>query len=232
MCGYIKRVTDRPAFRALMEQLGWDELIEDLQVPDQPIQHFYPAFGGDTHRQIQGLIIASAGAPRAVDATWWFDCRVQDNQLQAGSRTTFNARNLGSPFWVGALHHHRGIVIADVIGESKYIAGRKHQYLMTSDNPFLLGALYQPFSNDQFSCAIITRDEHPKFHPYHDKAFPLFLPPDRAFLQTWLDPDVHESDDINALLQHPRLFPSLTVQEVKTYKSATPIGKSTRLDAD
>lgn len=229
MCGFIKRVTDRPAYRALIRQLGWEELLGD----DTPgVQRFYPAFGGDAGRQIKNLVINSRGRLSAVDATWWFDCEEQDGRLVVGKRTTFNARNLDSPFWKGALRHHRGVVIADAIGESRIIQGRKHQYLMESDTPFLLGALYRRFSSDLYACAIITRDEHPKFRPYHDKAFPLFLPIDRTFLDTWLDSSRDQADEIDALLHHPRLFPTLRVQEVKTYKSEQAIGEPALLPAD
>jgi len=229
MCGFIKRVTDRPAFRGLIRQLGWEEILGDQP---KETQQFYPAFGGDATRQIKGLVIEEQGRECAVDATWWFDCEDQDGQLVVGKRTTFNARNLDSPYWKGALRHHRGVVIADGIGESKVINGKKHQYLMESDTPFLLGALYHRFPSGQYACAIITRDEHPKFRPYHDKAFPLFLPLDRAFLGIWLDSSAAQDDEIDELLRHPRLFPTLNVQEVKTYKSAQPIGDPELLTAD
>lgn len=232
MCGYIKRVTDRPAFRELMEQLGWDELIEPLTSSNDSIQHFYPAFGGNPNRKIKGLIIDEKGKHRAVDATWWFDCQAEDDELVVGKRTTFNARNLDSPLWRGALRHHRAIVIADGLGESRKIDGKKHQYLMESKKPFLLGALYRRFSNGHYSCAIITRDAHPKFEPYHDKAFPLFLPNDRELVNTWLNGCITESEEIDNLLNHPKLFPDLLVQEVKTYKNALPIGDQILLQAD
>lgn len=50
----------------------------------------------------------------------------------------------------------------------------------------ILGAVYQAFPNGKYSCAVITRDEHPRFAPYHDKAFPLFLPHNLDFLKLWL----------------------------------------------
>lgn len=229
MCGFIKRVTDRPAYRALIKQLGWDDLLAG---DDVGLQQFYPAFGGDSSRQIKGLVIEEGGHTRAVNATWWFDCKEEGDQLVVGKRTTFNARNLDSPFWKGALRHHRGIVVATGIGESKVIEGKKHQFLMESETPFLLGALYRWFPAGHYSCAVITRDEHPKFTPYHEKAFPLFLPIDRDFLDTWLDPDITQADVIDELLTRPRLYTDLQVQEVKSYKGAIPIGSSRSISAD
>lgn len=229
MCGFIKRVTDRPAYRALIKQLGWDDLLAGA---DDGLQQFYPAFGGDSSRQIKGLVIEEGGQTRTVNATWWFDCSEQDGQLVVGKRTTFNARNLDSPYWKGALRHHRGVVVATGIGESKVIEGKKHQFLMESDTPFLLGALYRRFPAGHYSCAVITRDEHAKFAPYHEKAFPLFLPEDRDFIDTWLDPDVAQADVIDELLAHPMLFADLQVQEVKSYKGAVPIGHPSFIKAD
>mgnify|MGYP003624693367 CR=1 FL=1 len=233
MCGYIRRVTDSPEVQELLEELGMGDLFEPL-VSEAPagMEQFYPAFGGNPDRRIRGLIIQEEGRPRLVDATWWFDCKESGDTLEVGKRTTFNARNLDSPYWKGALRHHRGIVIATGIGESKKIDGRKHQYLMEGARPFLLGALYRSFPNGQFSCAVITRDAHIKFEPYHDRAFPLFLPSTQEFTETWLAEDVPQANEIDELLEHPRLFATLKVEEVKTFKSGVNSPAATVLQAD
>ncbi|WP_152207423.1 hypothetical protein [Marinobacter changyiensis] len=127
MCGYIRRVTDSPEVAELLEELGLGDLFEPL-VSQAPagMEQIYPAFGGNSARQIRGLIIQEEGKPRLVDATWWFDCTANEDRLEVGKRTTFNVRNLDSPYWKGALRHHRGIVVATGIGESKKINGRTH----------------------------------------------------------------------------------------------------------
>lgn len=231
MCGYIRRVTDSPAVADLLDQIGLGHLSSGLKA-DGELEHFYPAFGGNPKRQIRGLIIQEEDEPRLVNATWWFDCKASGDGLEVGKRTTFNARNLDSPFWKGALRHHRGLVIATGIGESKKIDGRKHQYLMEGTEPFLLGALYRPFPNGQYSCAVITRDAHLKFEPYHDKAFPLFLPPTRHFVRTWLSEDLPQANEIDELLANPRLYATLKVEEVKTFKDGAVSPNATVLDAD
>jgi putative SOS response-associated peptidase YedK len=93
---------------------------------------------------------------------------------------------------------------------------------MQSDNVFVLGALYQKFSDNKYSCAVITRDAHPKMEPYHDKAFPGFLPNDDEFLKLWLSKSVQQHPEIDYILNHPTLYPTLKVQRVKTYKDKVP----------
>lgn len=127
MCGYIRRVTDSPEVGQLLEEIGLGDLVQPLfSRSPTGMEQFYPAFGGDPGRQIRGLIIQQNGKPTLVDATWWFDCTARGDRLEVGKRTTFNARNLDSPFWTGPLRHHRGIVLATGIGESKKVNGRKH----------------------------------------------------------------------------------------------------------
>lgn len=231
MCGYIQRVTDSPHVAALMRRIGLGELLEPLLVGGYNVEHFYPAFGGAVNRKIRGVIIEENGEKKLINPTWWFDCSMGDEGLEVGKRTTFNARNLDSPFWKGALRHHRAIVIATSIGESKFIDGKKHQFLMKGE-AFILGALYRKFDDDTYSCAVITRNSHPKFEPYHDKAFPLFLPPDESFIDIWLDKEVTQDPLIDELLDNPKLYPCLEVTRVKSYKSAQKLGESILLDSD
>ncbi|GAA3953137.1 SOS response-associated peptidase family protein [Allohahella marinimesophila] len=233
MCGYVQRALETAELERLLEKIGLEELTGDLfsHSPDQ-VEHFYPAFGGNPNRKIRNLIIQHEGKPRLVDATWWFDCTAVGDELRVGKRTSFNARNLDSPFWKGALRHHRGLVAATGIGESKVIDGKKHQFLMIGNEPFLLGALYRPFSNGHFSCAVITRDAHLKMEPYHDKAFPLFIPATKDFVQLWLDDTVMQSEVIDELLAHPKLTATLQVEEVKTFKRGSVSALATVLEAD
>jgi len=232
MCGYIGRVTDNPFLQALLIQLGLEELFDPLTDTPSEIEQFYPAFGSDPKRMIRGLIIEEEGVKKLIDATWWFDCEQRGEELVVGKMTTFNARNLNSPYWKNALKHHRGIVVATELGESKWQGKKKHQYLMHGQQPFLMGALYRKFPNGKYSCAVITRDSHPKFEPYHDKAFPLFLPPEQYFIDLWLNKKITVHRDIDALLHSPKLYPELKVAEVKTFKSGKRIGDELQLSSD
>lgn len=231
MCGFIKRDAPAAALNAYLNPLGLGHLFDASGSNAEP-ELFYPAFGHAAGRQIKKLIIQQDSQKNAVNATWWFDCNEQSGELIVGDRTTFNARNLVSPYWKGAIRHHRAIVVATAVGESKLIAGKKHHYLMQSDQPILLGAVYRPFPNNLFSTAVITRDSHPRFEPYHDKAFPLFLPADKDFLDLWLS-DAEESDpDIAHLLEQPRIFNDLRVTRVKTFMDGAPIGVADHLAPD
>ncbi|MGQ8366236.1 SOS response-associated peptidase family protein [Glaciecola sp. 1036] len=221
MCGFIgydeRTITETPDLFDKLNSLS--DCIARI-----PSYSAYPAFGGDLSKRIP-LIIEDDGI-KLVNAIWWFDA-YQNNDLATalGNRTSFNARNLQSPFWRAALKHQRGIVLASSIGESKLVGKTKHQYLMQSKSPFLLGALYKKLPNNDYACAVITRDAHPKMEAYHDKAFPLFLPVLSHFLDKWLLAKGEIPSEVEQLLESPKLFPNLHVQRVKTYKSGQPMGK-------
>ncbi|MGS2721264.1 SOS response-associated peptidase family protein [Paraglaciecola aestuariivivens] len=216
MCGYI--------------EVNGERALPIMQLPEREIanqflhptfKRYYPAFGQDSSRTID-IVIEEEQQLKQVSATWWFDCSYSDGGLAVGNRTTFNARNLDSPYWRHAVMHQRAIVLATGLGESKKVGKTKHQYYMQSDDVFVLGALYQKFPNGQYSCAVITRDAHEKMQPYHDKAFPGFLPPDDGFLKLWLSKNVQQHSAIEQVLAVPTLYPNLQVQRVKTYKDKVP----------
>lgn len=231
MCGYLRRnagsQTMREYYEAIQLPVEWPKNPDGVE-----LLHMYPAFGGAAGRQIKDLVIREEGAIKTVDATWWFDCQELDGELIVGKRTTFNARNLESPYWKGAVRHHRGIAIATGIGESLQRDGKKHQYLMESDKPLLLGCVYRKFPGNLYSCAVITRDEHDRFGKYHDKAFPLMLPHDKQFLELWLSDEREDHPAIANLLARPRIFNDLKVTPVKTFKDAKAVGEVELVAAD
>jgi putative SOS response-associated peptidase YedK len=229
MCGYVRRHIPNKILREFMELLQQPGLFPEEGGED--LIHYYPAFGKDPSKTID-IIIRDEGQLRRVNATWWFDCAEQDCKLVVGDRTTFNARNLDSPYWKSAIRSRRAIIVCTGLGESKIIDGKKHQYLMTSDRPIFIGAVYRKFPGDLYSCALITRDSHPRFDAYHDKAFPLFLPYDNRFLELWLSGVREDHPAIASLLDQPKLFPTLEVQEVKSFKKGSKIGRSLLLSAD
>lgn len=212
MCGYIEVDGERqqPVMQFPEREIGRQFLAKSFK-------RFYPAFGQDPNKTID-IIIEENNELKQVSATWWFDCIDSPQGLSVGPRTTYNARNLVSPYWQGALRNNRAIVIATGIGESKMVGKTKHQYYMQSEEVFVLGALYRKFSDGRYSCAVITRDAHPKMQAYHDKAFPGFLPNEDKFLSLWLSKSVQHHPVIDQELNHPTLYPTLKVQRVKTYK--------------
>ncbi|MGO4893500.1 SOS response-associated peptidase family protein [Flavobacterium sp. W21_SRS_FM6] len=219
MCGYVELENGEKSIEGL-KQLNFNDLLAEFSCEQTEIA--YPAFGGDTQRKIP-IIILEQGELKKVYATWWFDCFLEQRQLVTGKRTTFNARNLSSPYWQSALHHQRGIMLATGLGESKLVGKTKQQFYFSSKQAFCLGVLYQKFANGEYSAAIITRDAHPKFEPYHDKAFPLFLPLLPDFAKLWLQSTSTIDPRISALLAQPRLYPRLEVQRVKTFKAKVAI---------
>lgn len=232
MCGYARRhikTVDLIEFTntiGLMSAYQFDAVSEELL-------HFRPAFGGAAHQQIKDLIIREDGQLKTVDATWWYQCQEHDGQLIVDNKlTTFNARNLQSKYWKHAIRHNRAIVLATAIGEGKEVDKKKHSYFVEGDTPLLIGAVYRKFENNLYSTAIITRDEHPRFSEYHDKAFPLFLPHDPDFLQLWLSDEPETHPAIAHLLENPRIFNTLKVTEVKTFKDAVAKGETITLAPD
>lgn len=231
MCGYARRHVSAQQLNDLVGLL--DSARIDFRAGVESLAHFYPAFGGSAGRQLNDLIIREGGQLKTVDATWWFDCQPLDDTLIVNNtRTTFNARNLASPYWRGAIRHNRGVFVATGIGEGKMTDGKNRHFLVESEQPILLGCVYRRFENGCYSTAIITRDEHLRFGKYHDKAFPLMLPHDKQFLGLWLGDEREDHPAIADLLENPRIFTNLKITPVKTFKDAKPLGDAEFLAAD
>lgn len=234
MCGYARRHISNKDLNEFVKTL--ELMVQFRNRPDQEspvLEHFYPAFGGAAGKQFKGLIIREGDQLKAVDATWWFDCEENDGDLIVNNkRTTFNARNLASPYWKGAIRYHRAIAVVTAIGEGKEINGKNRHFFVEGETPLLMGAVYRTFPNNLYSTAIITRDSHARFEAYHDKAFPLFLPPEAEFLKLWLS-DAPETDPAIAdLLSRPKIFNRLRITPVKTFKDAIATGETEFLEQD
>lgn len=231
MCGYARRHISSRQLHELADLFNEAGLVIKRGVEE--LVHFYPAFGGNPTRLLNDLVIRQGAGLATVDATWWFDCRENGESLTVNNqRTTFNARNLASPYWRGAIRHHRGVLITTGIGEGKMIDGKSRHYLVESDQPLLLGCVYRSYPNGCYSAAIITRDSHPRFEPYHDRAFPLILPRNEEFLRLWLSDAREDNAVIADILNNPRIFNDLRVTPVKTFKEGVPLGETERLLAD
>lgn len=214
MCGYVERDLDgrdSPLREVLQAQLL-------LKIQSRGLERFYPAFGG-SQKSITDVIINPAGEVKTVDAVWWYDCKPDWDNLVPQAKYGFNARHLNYPIWQDALRHRRAIVLATGIGEARQ--RDKAKFLMRSDEVFALGALYNSYPNGRYSVTIITRNPHPRFSEYHEKALPFFLPMDQEFIKLWLDPSVECHPEIDHELGNPKLRPTFHVQQVKTYSKPT-----------
>lgn len=237
MCGYGRRHISTPDLIEFVKSVNLMSAFNE-RMPSEEMQHFYPAFGGAAYKQIKDLIINDEGQLKTVDATWWYECKEDDGQLIVDNKlTTFNARNLTSRYWKAGIRHNRAIVLATAIGEGKdeitaVNKKKKHSYFVEGETPLLIGAVYRKYENNLYSTAIITRDEHPRFSPYHSKAFPLFLPADPEFLKLWLSDEPETHPAIAHLLENPRIFNTLKVTEVKTFKDAVAKGETITLAPD
>lgn len=173
MCGFIQRDTGSPATIALLGEVGLQGTMplfkeEALQ---GDILNFYPAFGGNVEKRITNLIVDHSNT---IHPTWWFDAKINGDNIDLGKRTTFNARNLDSPYWQKAITRRRGIVVATAVGESNLEGKGKSHYLMRpKSGALLLGAVYRVFSNGCFSCAVVTRPPREDFSKYHEKSIPF-----------------------------------------------------------
>lgn len=227
MCGFIKRVTDLPTVINLLEEVGLQGVMPNFRA-EQGELNFYPAFGKNPMRKISNVIISPE---KTVDATWWFDCKPAGGTLEVGERTTFNARNIDSPYWQKAIRGYRAIVVATAIGETLQVGKRSEHYLMEAEKGLLLGAVYRPFANGCYATAVITRPPHASFSMYHDKSIPCFLPHNEEFISNWLSGNPNDPC-INDVLANPKIYQDLKVTKVNTFKDARAQGMPEYLDAD
>ena len=234
MCGFIQRITDSPDVIALLEEVGLTQTIPLFvnESSTSNVINFYPAFGKAAERQITNIIVSSDST---IDATWWFDAKPVGNTLEVGNRTTFNARNLDSPYWGKFIRERWAIVVATAVGESNPLGKGKSHYLMKPQSgALLIGAVYRRFSNGLFSCAVVTRPPIEGFSQYHEKSIPCFLPHDSHAINAWLTADKHGSlnDEVEYILNNPRIYTDLEVTRVKTFKSAQAMREVNILKAD
>lgn len=227
MCGFIQRVTDSPHVIALLEEVGLGQTLplfkEEASLRN--VVNFYPAFGRAPEKQISNLIV---GPSTTINATWWFDAKPMGDTLAVGERTTFNARNLDSPYWQKAITKRRGVVVATAIGESNPVGKGKAHYLMKPQKgALLLGAVYRIFSNGSFSCAVVTRPPREDFSQYHEKSIPCFLPHDKSVIEAWLHQG--QNVEVDEILAKPKLYTNLEVTKVKSFKGGEALGSSTIL---
>lgn len=232
MCGYLRRHIGPKDLKEFLAVIGMPQL--EFQFPeDEGPQHFRPAWGAVPEQRIKGLIISEGDNLKVVDATWWYACEEQGDTLRPNmAKQTLNARRLYLSYWKEALHHRRGITIATAVGEAIGPKGKEKRFFVEGERPLLMGCLYNRFQNGRYSCAVITRDQHPRFTEYHEDAFPMMLPYDTNFLKLWLSDTPPDHPAIAELLKQPKIFTDLTVTPVKTYKDAVPRGEPVLVYAD
>lgn len=220
-------MTDSPAVAALLKDVGLGDLVPKFE-NESGVLNFYPAFGKNPNRLINNLIVSQ---DKTVDATWWYDCHEDGDTLRVGDRTTFNARNLDSPYWKAAIRQRRALVIGTAIGESNKVGSTNEHYLMKAKKGLLIGAVYREFSNGLYSTAVITRPPHDRFSQYHEKSIPFFLPHNKDFVAAWLADDMDDPRLI-AELDNARIQTDLDVSRVKTFKGGVAMSESEVLTAD
>ncbi|WP_334020759.1 SOS response-associated peptidase family protein [Alteromonas sp. S015] len=234
MCGFIQRITDSPDVIALLEEVGLTRTIPLFanESSSSNVINFYPAFGKTPERQITNLIVSGDST---IDATWWFDAKPVGDSLMIGDRTTFNARNLDSPYWGKFIRERRAVVVATAVGESNPVGKGKAHYLMKpTSGALLIGAVYRRFSNGLFSCAVVTRPPVEGFSQYHEKSIPCFLPHNSHAINSWLAADLQGAlnAEVEYILNNPRIYSDIEVTRVNTFKGAEVIGEVNVLKAE
>lgn len=218
MCGYFGNLHECPEVIDILNELG-------IPLP-------YPQGQYYQRRWVEGMLSCADDQYRFDRALWWFALRHDGQQWQVNEKiTSFNARNLHSKLWRGAIRYQRGLVFATEIGESD---GRK-RYLMRSASGLALATLYRDWQGPDGvtvrSMAVITRPPHERFSRYHDKSIPCFLPLRADVIRHWLDPKVESSELIEQLLE-PKIYQDLEVRPVKSYKNAEALGDIELLERD
>lgn len=221
MCGFSERKgPNYHEIAKLTNDLGWTRTAGDGQ--------FYP------RRDLTGLWIKKDGEYKEVDAMWWYLLKPgTDGKLTYNDEIScFNARNLESRLWKGAVKTSRAILPASAVGESL----GSHHYYMQSNGGLLLACLYRTWvdadGSVKYSTAVITRPPHPRFSAYHSKSIPAFLPIDPSFVNEWLDCENDPSPAVMDALENPKIYTDLQVTRVKTFKRAEPMGGPELLKAD
>lgn len=220
MCGHFRR-HNNPAVNKILSSIGLDELI--LTNGD-----FYPA------SVVDGIIVQHNSRRQSLTAQWWFLLDKQTGKPNY-KYATFNARNLDNRVWSGALRANRCVIPVTGIGESIGVGNNKRSYLLESEQAFFLGGLYNTYEikgETVVTFAVITRDSHPRFSRYHDKATPLFMPGDVNIIEQWLDPSIQNTQVFNDLLGHPAIPVNFTVTPVQTTRKLIPVGEPESLLAD
>ncbi len=110
------------------------------------------------------------------------------------------------PAFREAFKARRCLIPADGFYEWKSIRGKKYPVYITlpAQHPFAFAGLWESWRDRRFSnrppyrtCAIITREASPCIRSIHSR-MPLVLRPEGY--DTWLDPQVQDSDRLNYIL--------------------------------
>lgn len=214
MCGRYN-VSDRPATRQLLADLGVDGRLENRR-------NIAPGAHGQ-------FVIERDGQRELLDGLW--SLLIEPKPDGSGYRpspkfSTFNARSdrlQGSPLWRGRYAHKRAIVPADGFHEW---AGKQPFQVEQEGRAMALGALYEiwEFDGHVVPCfAVITAPPHPRFAHIHAKSLPLMLEPDDYDL--WLDPTFSQTDAFQDLLL-PRLRHALMATPIASPQTLQPMGAS------
>ncbi|SOB74721.1 Putative SOS response-associated peptidase YedK [Marinobacter sp. LV10R510-11A] len=191
MCGRYN-VTDSPEIRILMEQLGLPSITPRFQ-------HNVPPGG-------TGEFVIQAADDRYLLPGIWsllIEPRPEGHSYRPNPKFhTFNARSdrlTSSALWKKIYPSKRCIVPVSAFHEWQ---GKQVYNIHPQNEATALAGLWQSwhFGDEQVnSFTVITLPPHPRFSHIHAKSIPLMLRPDDFDL--WLDPDFHQMDAFQSLMQ-------------------------------
>ena len=132
---------------------------------------------------------------------WAKDIAIGYKMINARSETL-----AGKPAFRDAFRNRRCLILADGFYEWKGKKGEQQPMFITAPDgsPFAFAGLWETWSDKEHpdtayrSCTIITRDAAGAVRELHHR-MPVILQPDTYGL--WLDPDNHDKDALNSILQ-------------------------------
>mgnify|MGYP000701345666 CR=1 FL=1 len=231
MCGRLN-ITDDPAVQGLMRQLG-------IPLWPEPVKPSRFARATDTVP-----IIRQVNEQRqAQGATWWLLLDKTEDGFKPSKYTSFNTRydKLHQPRAAGfqAYRQTRCIIPAKGFGETQFVNKKPVHYYdfeAMENEAIAFGGLYHEWfhpvtGETRLSCSVITLPPHDKLKHIHNKAMPLMLPQQPDILDAWLDPNYHNVEYFESLLQ-PHLPQQLLTYPIDKPSSFNPIGNREIIEPD
>ncbi|MFD2165175.1 SOS response-associated peptidase family protein [Thalassotalea euphylliae] len=188
-------------------------------------------------------VVRNIGAQRRVEnATWWLLLDETIHGFKPSRYTSFNTRfdKLNVPRSAGyqAFRSSRCLLAVKGFGETEFVNKKPvHYYDMVAESGgLLLGGLCREWHHKttgeiKLSCSVITLPPHEKLKHIHSKAMPLILPQEPSVIDRWLNPEVHEIDQFEPLLQ-PHIPQNIIAQCIDKPSSYNPKGNSQIITQD
>ncbi len=194
MCGrFTLTVTEEELNNYLSEQFA----IDSSSLHHHPRYNIAPS-------QPVSAVIHDGKTHRFGPLTWGFVppwIKDEDNHF-----TIINARSetlTTKKTFVHAYKHKRCLILSDGYFEWRSENNKKQPYYFTLNNHalFAFAGLWTKTTytngNIVYSCAIITTEASPSIRDFHER-MPVIVPP--KHYDTWLDPSIKDTDQLDALL--------------------------------